>query len=82
MTTYDEPTEAERKPSKRGFAKIDVVDVILSDDTYEARNKPNVFEQITETALRQKGLYPDPSKVRCCVNGGDWGKTAHYLYSF
>lgn len=45
----DEFTETEKKTGKRGFAKIDVVDIILSEEGQQALMKSNnTFEQLTE----------------------------------
>lgn len=42
-------TEVEKKTEKRGFAKIDVVDVILSAEGQQALTKSNnALEQLTE----------------------------------
>lgn len=44
----DEYGEPEKKHTKRGFAKIDVVDVILSSD---AKRGGTTFEQLTEATI-------------------------------
>ena len=49
----EEYGEAEpKKPVKRGFAKIDVVDVILSGDgDGPAKTPPSAFEQLAESTI-------------------------------
>lgn len=55
MANNDEFLDVDRKPTRRGFSKIDPVDVILSDESYDPKNKSNLLEQIAENALKLKG---------------------------
>ncbi|KAK6624438.1 hypothetical protein RUM43_004220 [Polyplax serrata] len=57
----DEFTETEKKTGKRGFAKIDVVDIILSEEGQQALMKSNnTFEQLTEITF-SKALLIAPT---------------------
>lgn len=61
----DEYEVEPKKPTKRGFAKIDVVDVILSGDSNDGphRPSPTAFEQLTETTISK--VYSFISFLNC-----------------